>query len=154
MLNRLKNLLHPMRMLAGVALLSVGVSAGAALNITGTETQWRNSIFQVGILRISRETAITAFSGGGQTGAYPLTAGLSRIATVAAGNDSVLLPPCVDGKIMIVINAAASNSANVYPSSGDAINALSANSAFALAANKTAIFACAIDGTWFSNLTA
>jgi hypothetical protein len=37
---------------------------------------------------------------------------------------------------------------------GDAINALSANAAFAMAANKAAEFVCAVDGTWNSILTA
>jgi hypothetical protein len=83
-----------------------------------------------------------------------LTSRINRITTVAAGNDSVKLPASVAGMEIVVINAAAANSAAVYPASGDAINALSANAAFTLAANKTAIFFCAVAGTWNSVLTA
>lgn len=144
------------RIFAGfLAIVAVvgAVYTASALNITGTETTYRNSIFQVGILRISREESITAFSGGGQTSAYQLTAGLSRVTTVAAGNDSVKLPVCGGGKTIVVINAAASNSMNVYGQTGDTINALSANTAFAVAANKMVIFSCAIDGAWYSLTT-
>src|SRR6201988_701555 len=40
----------------------------------------------------SIETGITATAGGGQAGAYALTAQLSRIDTVGTGDDSVGLP--------------------------------------------------------------
>lgn len=57
--------------------------------------------------------------------------------------------------MIIVTNAAASNSMNVYPPTGGTINAGSANAAFALAAGKTAIFIQAVDGgTWYAILTA
>lgn len=98
--------------------------------------------------------AITAFSGGGQTSAVLLTTALNRITTVAAGNDSVKLPPAKVGNRVIVANKAASNSANVYPSTGDAINAIAANSPYALAATKTVEFFCMVDGTWDTLLTA
>lgn len=141
----------------GVGALVLGLAllgAGQALTISGTNTEWRNSIFQVGILRISRDETITAFAGGGQTSAYQLTAGLNRVATVGSANDSVKLPACLGGKVVIVINAAASNSMNVYGQTGETINAIAADSPFALAANKMAVFACAIDGKWYSALTA
>lgn len=135
---------------------AVGMFAGAAfaLTMTGTNSENNRSIFEVGFLRIARDTAITATASGNQSTSYQLTTGLNRIATVASGNDSVKLPACTGGIMVVVSNQAASNTANVYPSTGDAINALSANSAFALAANKTVIFFCGIDGTWAANLTA
>jgi len=51
-------------------------------------------------------------------------------------------------------NAHAWNSANVFPSTGDAINALGANNAFAMAAGKVALFLCASAGQWHTILTA
>jgi hypothetical protein len=102
----------------------------------------------------SVSNALTAFAGGGQTGSLLLTSSINRVTTVGTAADSVLLPPARAGVRVVVINAAAANSMNVFPSTGDAINALSANAAFALAANKSAEFVCAVDGTWNSILTA
>lgn len=97
---------------------------------------------------------ITAFAGGGQASAVALTASVNRITTVATAGDSVKLPAATAGAEVVVINAAAANSMNVFPSTGDRVNALSANAAFAVAANKVVRFICAVDGTWNSLLTA
>ena len=55
---------------------------------------------------------------------------------------------------MVVINAAAANSMNVFPAVGDAINAVAANGAFAIAANKTVLFYCITAGRWHTITTA
>lgn len=102
----------------------------------------------------STENAITAAAGGGQANARNLTATISRVTTVATAADSVKLPSAKAGCFMVVVNAAAANSMNVFPQTGDAINALAANAAFAMTANKTAYFFCAVNGTWNSILTA
>jgi|SRR5690349_6482308 len=102
----------------------------------------------------SYANALTAHAGGGQGSALQLYAGINRVTTVATAADSVKLPAAKAGMQYVVINAAAANSMNVYPATGEAINALSANAAFAMAANKTAIFYCAVDGVWNSILTA
>jgi len=104
--------------------------------------------------RDSVSNGITAYAGGGQTNAVALTASISRVTTVATAGDSVKLPAATAGARMDVINAAASNSMNVFPASGEAINASSANTAFAVAAGKTASFICAVAGTWNVILTA
>lgn len=96
---------------------------------------------------------ITAFATGGQANAVALTASVNRITTVVNAGDSVRLPVATAGAEVVVINAAA-NSMNVFPSTGNAINALSANAAYAVAANKVVRFICAVDGTWNSLLTA
>lgn len=97
---------------------------------------------------------ITAHAGGGQTLAVLLTAAMNRVTTVASGNDSVLLPKSQVGLDVVVINAAASNSMNVYPQTGESINALAANTAFAVAANKVCTFYCCTSGIWHSLTTA
>ena len=97
---------------------------------------------------------ITAKAGGGQATAILLTAAMNRVTTVGSSADSVRLPPSVVGLDVVVINAAASNSMNVYPATGEAINALSANTAFAVAANKVCTFYCCTAGTWHTLLTA
>lgn len=102
----------------------------------------------------SAQNAITAYAGGGQANGVLLTRSFSRITTVATAADSVKLPPAKAGAQMIVFNKAAANSLNVFPNTGDAINALSANAAYALAATKGAMFVCCVDGTWDTILTA
>lgn len=109
---------------------------------------------QVGPAFGSTANALTAHAGGGQAAALQLSAGINRVTTVATAADSVKLPAAKAGAQIVVINADAADSMNVFPATGDAINALAANAAFAMAANKTAIFFCAVDGIWNSVLTA
>jgi hypothetical protein len=134
--------------------IAFALGQAAGIGITGTDSAMQNSIFHVGMLRITRTTAFTALAGGAQVGASQLVYGLNRIATVGSSGDSMMLPTCIGGKMVVVANAAASNASNIFPQVGDAINALAVNSPFSLAANKVAIFFCTIDGTWASNLTA
>lgn len=110
--------------------------------------------FASGFQTMSTINGLTAHAGGGQGSALPLTAMINRVTTVGTAADSVILPASVAGMQITVINAAAANSMNVFPATGDAINALSANTAFAVAANKTATFTCPVAGTWHSILTA
>ena len=97
---------------------------------------------------------ITAFAGGGQASATQLSARLSRVTTVATAADSVKLPPAVPNRECVVINAAAANAMNIFPQSGEIINALAADAAISCAANKVMEFFCAVAGTWNSQLTA
>jgi len=97
---------------------------------------------------------LIARAGGGQGTATPLSAMQNRVTSVASANDSVLLPPSVTGMSITVINAAPANSMNVFPASGDKINALAANAAFAVAAGKTAEFVCTTAGQWHTILSA
>ncbi len=99
---------------------------------------------------------LTAFATGGQAGGFPIREGINRVTTVGTAADSVTLPSTQDvtGEDLIVINAAAANSMNVYPATGEKINALAANAAFAMAANKTALFVITGAGQWHAILTA
>jgi hypothetical protein len=98
-------------------------------------------------------TGLTALAGGGQSGATLLSASISRVSTVATAADSVQLPNAYAGREHHVINAGA-NSMNVFPQTGETINALSANAAFAVASGKTCSFYCPADGAWYANLSA
>lgn len=103
----------------------------------------------------STQDNIVAAAGGGQTNATQITAMNARVITVATAADSVKLMPTDSGLIVYVSNAAAANSMNVFPAVGDSINALSANTAFAVAANKTCGFVCYTKGgPWHTLLTA
>lgn len=102
----------------------------------------------------SATNGITAFATGGQASAVQLVSNINRVTTVGTAADSVKLPAAVAGLQITVINAAAANSMNLFPATGDNINALSANTALAVAANKTVHAFCAVNGTWNTILTA
>lgn len=103
---------------------------------------------------VSSADALTALASGGQPGATPITTQIARFTTVANAGDSAILPASTPGLELTVINAAAVNSMNVFPATGDKINALSANSAFAIAATKVVTFYCTVAGQWHTQLTA
>lgn len=92
-------------------------------------------------------TGITAAAASDQAGATPLTAAFNRVTTVATAGDSVRLPSAVPGASLFVTNASAT-SMDVFPATGQSINALSANAAFAMAGGVTAMFICSVAGTW------
>lgn len=95
----------------------------------------------------STATGITAFATGGQTDAVPLTAAYNRVTTVATTADSVKLPVAVQGATIVAVNRGA-QSMNVFPATGQSINALSANAALAVAAGASARFVCIAPGIW------
>lgn len=100
------------------------------------------------------EDGITALAGGGQGGANgELNYRNYRVATVASAGDSVTLPFGIPGMRMTIQNAAGVNSMNVFPATGDKINAVAVNGAFAMAALKTAEFVCTKLGQWVTNPT-
>lgn len=105
-------------------------------------------------LRRSSTNNITARAGGGQGSATALTTDCNRVVTVATAADSVKLPAAKSGMQISVKNAAAANSMNVFPATGEVINALAANAAYAVAATKVVVFICFVDGTWDTLLTA
>lgn len=103
---------------------------------------------------VSTTNGITAFAGGGQASAVLLTTVINRVTTVASANDSVKLPVSAAGMQLTVTNAAGVNSMNLFPNTGEIINALGANAAFAIAAGKTATLSCAVAGQWHAVLSA
>ena len=111
---------------------------------------------QVQTIAFASADNITAKAGGGQQPQTPLNAAITmhRLVTVASAGDSATLPPAKGGAFYVLTNAHASNSANVFPSTSDAINALGANNAFGLAAGKVAVFICVTAGQWHAVLTA
>lgn len=154
------------RLFAGLFAVAItgALALAASITITGHNTEWRNSTFQVGIPRISRDESITATASGSITTAYQLTAGVSYVTVVATAGDAVKLPSTTTpadnngppgSLVMIIINADASDSMNIFPFlSTDTINAGSAGAALALAAGKTTTCVVGIAGKWFCNLSA
>ena len=150
-------------LLAG--LFAVGILGIAhAVNLTGTNNSSESQVLKGGFFRMSDANAITALAGGAQLNATPLVNGYNRIVTVASANDSVLLPPCVNGvagdvgaggygntngMFVIVTNSHATNAVNVFAQgSVQSINAIAGGTQFSLAATKTAMFICSAAGIW------
>jgi len=103
------------------------------------------------------EDAITAGAGGTQANAVAINSGMfvHRVSTVASGNDSISLPAAVVGvKPHVIVNAAASNSMQVFGLSTDTINDVTASTGVAQAAGKTAIYYCTTAGKWYRLLSA
>lgn len=126
------------------------ISASAGTQTIGTG----NVALTAGYVLRSAANALTAHVGGGQGSALQLAKEINRVTTVASAGDSVKLPVSVAGMAITVINAAAANAMDVFGQTGDVINALSANTALSVAANKTVTFYCAVAGTWNTVLTA
>lgn len=97
----------------------------------------------------STQTGLTAHAGGGQTNGTPLNPGFNQFSTVTTAADSATLPTNVLGNTVVVTNNGAS-SMNVFPATGDTINALSANAALAVAPGATTIFIGSTATGWYS----
>lgn len=95
-------------------------------------------------------TKVVAATGSVQGDAAALAYGFNHV-TGADATKGVLLPAARNGRSVIVKNADAANAIlKIWPASGDAVNALSANAAFSIAA-KTSVILRAIDSTtWYS----
>lgn len=108
---------------------------------------WKEDLF-------SAADGLTAHAGGGQGSATPITTQMARFTTVATAADSAVLPVSTPGMSYTVSNAAAANSMNVFPATGEFINALAVNTAFAVVAGKTCEFVCMKAGQWHTILSA
>jgi hypothetical protein len=116
--------------LVGEDIITIGGSAptaGQVLTATSTSAVAFSSPFAV-------TGSITAFASGGQGSATQLSNVVNIVTTVATIADSVKLPlaSAWAGRVIVVKNTA-SNSMNLFPGTGDSINALAANAALAVA---------------------
>jgi hypothetical protein len=100
-----------------------------------------------GKLAKSATNAITASATQTQGGATALTTDINRITVVATADDAVKLPAATAGRQVTVINTV-NEQVGVFPASGDAINALGADTVSPLAALTTRTYTCAVAGTW------
>jgi len=124
---------------------------GAAAFFVLTEAaQTVNGVKTFGAINNAKATnAITAFAGGGQSSGTLLTSAINSITVCATAGDSVRLPTSVAGQVIQVSNLG-STYANVFPISGDLIDALSANTALSLPVGKSLTFTCSVAGSWKS----
>lgn len=141
-------------------LFAIGlIGIARAVVIDGSDTSDQTRVVGIGYEQLSVTNGITAFAGGGQTSAVPLTSAYNRVTVVASANDSVKLPACVNGAtgngltntiglaVWVTNNTAATNLA-VFPNTGDLINQTAINVAFTVGGAKTAVFICGIAGSW------
>lgn len=92
-------------------------------------------------------TGVTAFGGGGQANATALPYSNVNVDTVVTAGDSVILPVGVQGLRMQIHNRTA-NSLNLFPSVGEAINVLAANTAIAIVASGNSQAICLTPNLW------
>ena len=92
-------------------------------------------------------TGITAFAGGGQASATPLTAKYNNITVSGTNGDSVKLPIGLIGKEILVQNSDAAQSINVYPVSGEYINGV-LNNPSSILATESKRYVCVYTGYW------
>lgn len=99
----------------------------------------------------SIENGITATAGGGRTNAYPIKSQFARVTTVATAGDSVQLPIAYEGVDILIVNSGA-NSLQVFANvnASDTIDDIAAATGVSQIANSAVIYACAIDGKWYT----
>lgn len=99
----------------------------------------------------SVQPGLVAHAGGGQALGTPLTAMACFIATVATAGDSLLLPLAVPGMEISVVNqSATATGPNVFPQTGQTVNALAANTAIAVPPQSIMMFYCGVAGSWWT----
>lgn len=131
----------------------------------GGAIKYMQMLDALGLQYESLTDGLVAHAGGGQALGTPIATQLARFATVTTLNDSALLPATASIFVAAAANVIASSAAftvvnagaqsmNVFPRTGEQINALGVNAAFALAAGKTANFYCTAIGQWHCMLSA
>jgi hypothetical protein len=97
---------------------------------------------QFNLIGGSVEDGITATSGGTKAAAYPLTATINRLSSVAADTDSVLLPtPTFVGQVVQIINDGG-HSVQIFGKGTDTIDGVVTATGVALANASRAFFTC------------
>ena len=123
------------------ALKATPVSADEVLIIDteDSQNQKRSTLSSIKKVPSDVTSGITAFAGGGQTNAVLLSSNINEIATVATTGDSVKLVVAVAGLDVTVINNGV-NAMDVFPNTGDQIDALAVDAALSMAAGARFIF--------------
>lgn len=92
-------------------------------------------------------TGITAFAGGGQASAVALTTRFNNVTVCATAGDSVKLLTAAAGTMQTVKNSGAT-ALDVFPFSGDSINAMAANLAVRIPVNGILTFRAISSSAW------
>lgn len=100
-----------------------------------------------GLQTASFNANITAFAGGGQASATPLSNMINRVATVGTSGDSVKLPVSAAGLTIQVSNSGA-NPMQVYGAGTDTINGVATATGVIQMQNSVATYLCLATGVW------
>lgn len=84
-----------------------------------------------------------------QVGGTPIVALVNHV-TSTGSSQACTLPLSTPGLEITIALATAANTVDIFPASGDAINALGANTKITMAALTSATFICAVAGQWFT----
>lgn len=128
-----------------------GVSVGGFSLADSSRNLSGANLTLTGNAAYSATNGITAFAGGGQASATAITTDFARVGTVATAGDSVKLPTSAAGREVCVVNSS-TKAIDVFPVTGDAINALAVNLAVRQAAGATVWYTCHVAGTWSAAL--
>lgn len=96
---------------------------------------------------IGGQVSTLACAGSTQTDAAAITSSIVTV-TGADATKGVILPACQPGDSVKIYTSAATNALNVYPPSGAAINAASANAAYSQTAQTAHMFTCVSSTQW------
>lgn len=131
---------------AGALAIDCGAAAGGT---AGAITIGASNAASVTFGKMPRiPTATVAATGSDQSGAASIAEGFTLV-SAADATKGVKLPAAVAGMQCIVKNNAAAI-LKLYPASGDAINALSADAALSMAANTSALLVAYDGTTWYT----
>lgn len=132
---------------------SVKVLGNTAINSTNVIKDSTTDNLTAGYLIGSAANGITAFAGGGQASATPITTESVAIGTVTTAGDSVILSATAPGKKHFVANRGA-NACQIFAQGSDQINGIAGSTGVSLAASKQAMFFCSTSGRWWMILSA
>jgi hypothetical protein len=96
---------------------------------------------------VNNNNAVSA-AGSDQAGATALTVDYNVVTTVAA-SAGVKLPTATAGRRIVIVNKGA-NTLSIYPATGGAIDAVSANAAIQVAANGSIELMASSSTQWYS----
>lgn len=144
--------------------LGVGAPGAAALivdgniiyspNVADTEQHTNMQLAAATYLLESVNSALTALSGGGQTGATLLNAEINYVTTATSTNiDSTMLPPSKAGMTVTVINKSGFN-ITVFGNTSDTsptIDGGAANASINQMNGSSTVYFCPVAGVWTTN---
>ena len=124
-------------LVSGTTITGATISGGPVSGTTVTAT---------GDLYVA--SATVAATGSTQANAAQLAGGFTLV-SAADATKGVKLPEAVAGRVVIIKNGA-NAVLKVWPSTGDAVNAIAADSNYVLAANTSSILVAYDSTTWYS----
>ncbi len=116
---------------------------------TGFVQRWKGKVAAQVLYFVGAKRGLTALAGGAQPTTAALRFGMNVVSTVTSGNDSVALPPATgSGGVVIVKNAAAANSLQVFGLTPDTINDIATGTGVAQAHGIIGMYIDVEAGKW------